>query len=171
MELLKISENALKVSLSREDMEFYDIEFDALDYSNTETRRVIWSILDEAKRTLGFEAVRDKLYIKAFRSRCGGCELFVTRDEKEQIECAALFRFSDVDLLARACARLKNCLFSGESRLFLGDDEKFYLYLSGEGGFMFLCEVAQKVKLCEEFLAEHARLLFDGAVEKMAVLV
>ena len=170
MELLKISENALKVSLSREDMEFYDIEFDALDYSNTETRRIIWTILDEAKRTLGFEAVRDKLYIRALRSREGGCELFVTRDEKTECISPTLFQFSDVNLLALACARLKNCLFSGESKLFLGDDGKFYLYLFGEGKYMFLCEVASSVKHCEEFLSEHATLLCENAVEQMAAL-
>jgi len=168
MELLKISESALKVSLSREDMEQYDIEFDALDYSNVQTRRIIWSILDEAKRTLGFEAVRENIYIRAFKNRGGGCELFVSRSaaSKEPL----LYRFCDADLLTRACARLENCGICGESTLFLGDDEKFYLSLSGAGGSVFLDEMGDRVKYCEAFLSEHTRRLCDGAVEKMAKL-
>ena len=128
MELLKISESALKVSLSREDMEQYNIEFDALDYSNIQTRRIIWSILDEAKRTLGFEAVRENIYIRAFKNRTGGCELFVSREEREQE--SLLYRFADAETVILACARLENCRFDGESALFFGDDEKFYLLLS-----------------------------------------
>ena len=141
MELIKLGDDALRVTLTREDMELYDIEFDMLDYADTKTRRVIWSILDEAKRSLGFEVVRDGLYIQAFRSRCGGCELFVSRDEKSE-KPPLLFRFSDSKSVIMASARLKNCGFSEESRLYLGDGGDYYLVLSHtDDKYIFLSEL------------------------------
>ena len=41
MELIQIGENRLKVMLTEEDMRRYAIEFELLDYGNTETRRAI----------------------------------------------------------------------------------------------------------------------------------
>lgn len=169
MELLKISESALKVCLTREDMELYDIEFDELDYSNTQTRRIIWSILDEAKRTLGFEAVRENIYIRAFKCMSGGCELFVSRENVRESE-PLLYRFVGAEPLISACARLYNCRFEGQSRLFVGDDGWFYLVLFGEGGTVYLDELGVRIEYCAAYLAEHARPLCNGAVEKMAKL-
>ncbi|MBQ2772878.1 MAG: adaptor protein MecA [Clostridia bacterium] len=172
MELVKISNTALKVSLSREDMEFFDIEFDSLDYASTETRHVIWSILDEAKRTLGFEAARENLYIQAFRSRCGGCELFVSRkDESAVQDTKCMFRFKHADALINACTCLFACNFSGKSSLFVGDDDMFYLTLCGkEKSFLSLEDIGSRLKYSEEYLAEHARLVCDNAVAQMAKL-
>ena len=170
MELLKISESALKVCLTREDMELYDIEFDELDYSNTQTRRIIWSILDEAKRTLGFEAVRENIYIRAFKCMSGGCELFVSREGNTRESAPLLYRFDGAEPLISACARLYNCRFDGESRLFSGDDGRFYLVLFGEGGTAYLDELGLRIDYCAAYLAEHTRLLCSGAVERIAKL-
>lgn len=170
MELLKISEGALKVCLTREDMEFFDIEFDEFDYSNAQTRRVIWTILDEAKRTLGFEAVRENLYIRAFRCMSGGCELFVSREESQKGKEPILYRFDSGDMLIRACARLRNCAFNGESRLFAGDDGRFYLVLCTEGGVVYLDELGARLDYCAAYLSEHANEICENAVQEMAKL-
>ena len=171
MELMKISDTALKVSLTREDMEYYDIEFDKLDYSSIETRRIIWSILDEAKRTLGFNAVRDSLYIQAFRSRCGGCELFVSGEEKKPMKKKALYRFENADTVIKICVRLENCNFDGESSLFVGDDGKFYLVLCViDKKDMFLDEVGEHLDYSEGYIAEHTSFVCDNAVKTMAEL-
>ncbi len=170
MELLKISESALKVCLTREDMELYDIEFDELDYSNTQTRRIIWSILDEAKRTLGFEAVRENIYIRAFKCMSGGCELFVSREGSVRESEPLLYRFDSAEPLISACTRLDNCHFEGESRLFFGDDGRFYLALFTEGGVAYLDELGLRLDYCTEYLSEHARHLCNNAVEEMARL-
>ncbi len=170
MELIKLGERALKVTLTREDMELYDIEFDMLDYADTKTRRVIWSILDEAKRSLGFEVVRDGLYIQAFRSRCGGCELFVSHEEKRE-KLPSLFRFSDSQSVIMASARLENCGFSDESRLYLGDSGDYYLVLPCENDkYIFLLELGTKLPYSKSYLDEHASPLCDNAVTLMAKL-
>lgn len=175
MELIQIGENALKVMLTKEDMEYYAIEFEWLDYENTETRRAIWSILDEAKRTLGFEAARDRLYIQAFKDKGGGCELFVRRmDTPRQVTARrVLFRFAGIRPLLAACARLQNCGFSGESTVFSGDDGALYLTLAGGEGedpFLFLTELGTSLPYSEAFLSEHTKLLSENAVFSLAAL-
>lgn len=172
MELIKIGHDALKVTLSREDMELYDIEFDMLDYRNNETRRVIWSILDEAKRSLGFEVARDSLYIQAFRSKCGGCELFVSREEKRtQKPRLTLFKFQNAADITRGCARLENCGFKGDSRAYLGEGGELYLEISAaENEYIYLDELSRRLPHSEAFLGEHAKLLCEHAVETLAGL-
>ena len=169
MELMKIGHNALKVTLSKEDMDFYDIEFDMLDYTNVETRRVIWSILDEANRSLGFEFSKDSLYIQAFRSRCGGCELFVSHEEKKAEPM--LFRFDNSENIIIGCARLKNCGFEGKSLAYTGDCGSFYLELHAEDDkYIYLDELSLRLPYSESYLSEHTKLLCDNAVETFAAL-
>lgn len=171
MELIQIGENALKVSLTREDMEFYDIEFDMLDYKNTETRRALRSILDEAKRSFGFESACDKLYIQAFRSKCGGCELFVRREEEiDEENTPYLFRFDSMTLLLNGCARLYNCHHDLKSSVYLGNDDRFYLELHGEDVPLFLCEIANEVEYKKEYLSEHTTLICHDAIMTLSSL-
>lgn len=75
---MKIEANGEKitVALSTRDMADLDITYAELDYSNIETRRVIWTILDEARRTLGKTIDTDgKLLIEAAPLDDGGCIL------------------------------------------------------------------------------------------------
>ena len=175
MELIQIGANALKVTLTKEDMAYYAIEFERLDYENAETRRAIWSILDEAKRTIGFEAARDRLYIQAFRDKDGGCELFVRRadPEKSPSSRAALFRFAELRFLLTACAHLQNCGYTDESRAFAGDDGAWYLMLAEKGDtgrFFYLAELGTALPYSEAFLAEHTSPLCEGAVATLSAL-
>lgn len=165
MELIQIGENALKVTLTREDMLSLSLAFDDLDYSKAETRRVLRSILDEAKRTLGFSAPQERLYIQAFADKSGGCELFVRAEAKEDF----LFRFRDMQSLLLACARLWNCGFTEESHAFCGNGGDYYLKLT-ESAPPFLSELGTALPLREAFLAEHATPLCDNAVETLGVL-
>ena len=172
MEWIQIGSDALKVMLTKEDMQQYAIEFDRLDYENTETQLALRRILAEAKRTVGFEVAHDKLYIQAFKDKDGGCELFVRRAGPSKRH--ALFRFAAADSLLRACARLQNCGFTGESTAHLGDDGQWYLSLSSENGktdgFFYLSELGTSLPHSDAFLAEHAKPLCDNAVFSLALL-
>lgn len=79
MELLLITENKLKISLSRDDLDDLGIACDDIDYNNTETRRVFWSILDEAKHATGFDAAISRIFIQIYPDNIGGCEMYVSR--------------------------------------------------------------------------------------------
>ena len=73
------SEGKITVALSNEDMNELDITYDELDYSNIETRRVIWTLLDKAGQQLGRCINTDsKLLIEVSPVKDGGCVLHFT---------------------------------------------------------------------------------------------
>ena len=90
MELHRIGDGQLRISLSVEDMNRYELTNENMDYDDTATRRAFWSILDQAKKQTGFDAARDRVLIQAFPKRSGGCEMYVTRvgSKEEERGCA-----------------------------------------------------------------------------------
>ena len=79
MEFILISENKIKVMLTPEDLDEFDIDADELDYSNTDTKRMFWDILSRAKHCTGFNTDGQKVLVQLYPSRHGGCEMFVTK--------------------------------------------------------------------------------------------
>ncbi|MBQ8182400.1 MAG: adaptor protein MecA [Clostridia bacterium] len=70
----------IAVTLSHQDMNELDITYDEMDYSNIETRRVIWTVLDEAKRVLGKEISTDgRLLVQVSPADDGGCLMLFTQ--------------------------------------------------------------------------------------------
>ena len=49
MNIILISDDRIKVTLTDRDLVGYGIRVEDIDYDNTETRRVFWTILDKAK--------------------------------------------------------------------------------------------------------------------------
>ena len=49
MNIILISDDRLKVILTDRDLSGYGIRIEDIDYGNTETKRVFWTILDKAK--------------------------------------------------------------------------------------------------------------------------
>ena len=79
MKIESNGEEKITVTLSQRDMSDLDITYDEMDYSNIETRRVIWTILDKARKTLGKSVDTDgRLLIEVTPSDDGGCILYFT---------------------------------------------------------------------------------------------
>lgn len=134
MEIVRISEEKLKLTLCKEDLEKYRLKPDELDYDKTETRRVIWQILDDAKKKTGFDAAADRALIEAYPGRRGGCEIYVTMlSEKKKRRGVrgrfGIYRFADAESLFSLSAAL----------LRIGRDYESDLYrLRGDSGY-YLC--------------------------------
>ena len=70
----------IMVELTDADMEALDITYEEMDYSNIETRRVIWTLLDRASRVLGRNiSTAERMLSEALPGNEGGCVLFFTR--------------------------------------------------------------------------------------------
>lgn len=136
MEINLIEEDKLKVVLTPFDMIQYNLTCDKLDYDNTETRKAVWSILDEAKKETGFDAAIGKICIQVYPEKNGGCEIYITKLKKEissagtmnpQSERASpvsknvrvLYRFEGIDALLRVCKFLYRRGYRAESDAFL----------------------------------------------------
>jgi negative regulator of genetic competence, sporulation and motility len=79
MELIRIGDSKLKITLTSDDMTQYDLDCDTMDYDNSETRKAFWDILDHAKQITGFDAAGDRVFVQLYPSKKGGCEMYVTK--------------------------------------------------------------------------------------------
>ncbi len=79
MDIQPISNNRFIVGLSCDEMKDLDITYDEMDYSNIETKRVIWTILDTVRRDTGRDVdPSGNLMIEAAPDTDGGCLLMFT---------------------------------------------------------------------------------------------
>lgn len=83
MELLLISDKKLKIMLTKQDMEKYNLKAEGLDYSIKNTRQILDEIFEIAGRKTGFEAKKGRIFVQAYPSVDGGCEIYLTRLENE----------------------------------------------------------------------------------------
>jgi len=152
-----LNENKLKITLTNEDMASMDITFEEMDYDeDIGTKRVVWELLDAAKRQFGFYAAgSEKLYIKVHPAQNGGCFIYVTKDsqtQKTQPSSSSsssyntyekkyrtklytgikkkrfLYVFENSENLLCACIKLNETGYNGKSDIF-ADGRKYYLYI------------------------------------------
>ena len=79
MNIKSPAEDKITVELTEQDLLELEITYEDMDYSTTETRRVIWTLLDEARKVLGREIdPSGRMIIEALPSGEGGCVLNFT---------------------------------------------------------------------------------------------
>lgn len=198
MEWIRISNNKLKIMLTREDAARYALCPDTADYADALTRRAFKAILTDVRRETGFDAADDKLYIQMYPSREGGCELFVTKmgieishtrntstyktqnTAAERQQRSMAFCFWDMACLIAVCRRLLALGFEGDSVAKVDDCHRYWLFLSEEGDplfaradYAFVCEYGEieSKDTAEMMLAEHGKTLCAAhAVETLGEL-
>lgn len=155
MEIILISETKLKVMLTSEDLQAFELETEDLDYGNTETKRMFWDILGRAKHSVGFDTDGQRVLVQLYPSRTGGCEMFITklgaltRSKKsdatdlhtvikaskdspsaERSVRLGAFGFESISRMLSVCRRLASIGYHGNSEAYFGDDRRAYLFLS-----------------------------------------
>ncbi len=160
MEIMVINESKLKVTLCEEDLKRFEIRASELDYSNTETKRMFWDILNRAKHETGFDTDGRRVLVQLYPSKDGGCEMFVTKmgsisstaaDDEDDIftkrderknrlqknknsvslkPVYSVYAFERNEWLIKVCRRLMDIGYIGESSAYSCDDGKCYLFLS-----------------------------------------
>ncbi len=182
------AENTICIELTRQDMTELDITYEELDYSNIETRRVLWTLLDEAKHTLGRDIrLTQKMLIEAVPDENGGCRIyFSVADEhypksgKKQLVklsgtktvCQSV-SIDNIGALAQVLQK-HNCI--SKSELYT-DGEKYRLIVSQKPSFAGdltailreYCEICDNLSV--PFTSEHWKLLASpDAVGLMSAL-
>lgn len=147
MDFIRISNNKLKIMLTREDAAHYALSPDTADHFDTKTRRAFRAILTDIKEKTDFDAAEDKVYIQIFPSREGGCEMFITKmgidvtkrlqkDKGEPTQKKTrtlMFYFTDLKGLSAACRQLTARHFPGKSCVWLDDQRRYWLQITDEG--------------------------------------
>ena len=145
----------MKITLSEDDLLFYGLELSSLSYSNTQTRRAFWALLDDAKNATGFDAAAARVSVQIYASREGGCEMYIQAqlDAEQASETphstsipmesgltvcspiskafsSAIGTFERMGDLLSACLALRQSGYQGDSSAWqIG--ERYYLCLSG----------------------------------------
>ena len=121
MKINSPAENRITVDLTKQDMAELDITYEEMDYSTIETRRVIWTLLDEAGKALGKELDPSRrMIIEAIPKSEGGCLLnFTLLDAKRRISTqkqllkkqseSIMCEFDSLDTLYRAAESCPEC--------------------------------------------------------------
>jgi negative regulator of genetic competence, sporulation and motility len=149
MDLIKISDNKIKIMLTPIDLQSYEIKVSELDCTNLETREAFRSIMNEARDRIGFDTGGNQIYVQVYPSREGGCEMFVTKlgllapmdhplhphaikDTETRGDVGV--GFESMEHLLAACRRLGTMAFEGNSSAYRTDEGRYYLLLGGLSG-------------------------------------
>ena len=106
------------VELTSVDLEEFSITYEELDYSNIDTRRVIWTILDRVNETLDTPfSLDNKILIETATTKNGGCIIIFSHTHKKddsrvvmKKDCEPiLFKPIDENALLDALEYIKNC--------------------------------------------------------------
>ena len=153
MEFIYINSDRLKVIMTKADLEEFELKAEDLDYSKVETKRMFWDIIGRAKRSVGFSCDGERVLVRLYTSRDGGCEMFISKLDPEAEDCdylcpAALsfdsghndtvqkkrrgaYRFDKLEWLLSVCRRLASISYTGESSAFFDSEGAYYLFIDG----------------------------------------
>lgn len=176
MKIKAQTDNRICIELTHEDMVELDITYEELDYSNIETRRVLWTLLDEARQELGKNIrLTQRMLIEAVPNDNGGCTIYFTvtdephgKNGKKQLVklgCTkTVCQASDIEDIGS----LARVLFASgaimKSELYT-DGEKYRLVLSPDSslGINIDATICEYCDICDESTAsytyEHWKLL------------
>jgi len=148
VELLLISDSKLKVMLTPEDMSRFELTCESIDYDNVETRHAFWSILNEAKQQIGFDAAADRVFVQVYPSKSGGCEMFVTKIDISNVSkssvksttvpprsrklAQSIFAFDDMEAMLSACYHINGSDNYVTSDAYCDERRRYYLAIHSE---------------------------------------
>lgn len=162
MKIEALTDDSIIVELSCDDMKGLNITYEEMDYSNVETKRVIWTVLSRARRALGKELDTSggRLFVEAMRRESGGCVLFfcVERDSRPK-------RY-----LVKPQAEYITCEFDSAQSLYACTEQiaarhircDSQLYSSGKR-FRLLIRPHSGLNALKACLAEYAEVVGDNA--------
>ncbi|MBQ6625044.1 MAG: adaptor protein MecA [Clostridia bacterium] len=149
------------VELSDEDMSKLDITYDELDYSNIETRRVIWTILAKARKFLGRDIdPSSKMMIETLPAKSGGCMILFTVPSKNNEKSNALplrfcqenlvYEFKNIDDIIDLYKNIKS---SNDTECFQAQ-----LFFDGKSKYRLIVEKMPDIPCLKKRLNEYAML-------------
>lgn len=143
------------VELSRDDMTDLDITYESMDYSNIETRRVIWTILDKARHELHRDIdPSGKMTIETIPLDTGGCVIFFTVNETSQNIKAVLprneevYEFDSLDNVIDLFSSMKEDFPLG--KLYTDNEGKFRLITTEDDRTKTKIKLREYSHLCRE---------------------
>ncbi len=138
MELIRISKEKIKISLTKAELDAYDLTVESMDYGHKRTQKAFRELFVEAKEQTGFETDGEKVFVQIFRARDGGCEIFISKIEqrsepetrKKPKNKEELYAFSSLGEMLLLCAGLVRLGYAERSSAYVSNGV-FYILFSG----------------------------------------
>ena len=183
MELIVIDSQRMKIMLSGEELSSYNIDATTFDPEEEQTKRILYDIVDRARRSAGLDTAVGGMFVQVFASSDGGCEMYVTDysrlGEEENISegdmCEdnstkvrkrrPVYRFDRIRELMLACRALYKLGYREVSDAYIQDSSEVYLVLSEwERETWAALEFAEPVFFggMQLYLSEHTRPIIEG---------
>ena len=155
MELIKISDQRLKIMLTPLDLTEYELSEEQLDSGAAFSQSSFRRLLGDVKRKLDFVFEDHRLSVQYFPSRTGGGEMFLcSLPEESGVSTEGLsarqesiaaptpqkpppcsfvrdsaYRFEGISALLAACHRLRRVGYIGDSEAYRDDAGRYYLLI------------------------------------------
>ena len=186
MELIVIDSQRMKIMLSGDELSSYNIDASTFDPDDEKTKRILYDIVDRARRSAGLEGGGGGMFVQVFTSSDGGCEMYVTDfsrlgDEENKLEGdmsgedannstrlrkrRSVYRFDRVRELMLACRALYLLGYRDNSDAYVQDETETYLVLNDwERESWAALEYGESVFFggIHLYLAEHTRPIVEG---------
>lgn len=151
MELIRISNQKLKIMLTPSDMSHFELDSETLEDDHIQMHRAFRMLLTEVREQIGFEADDRHLSVQYFPSREGGCEMFISNlqdndrgdgrigkstalqvrsTRKECFMRDFAYRFASLHDLLAVCKRLRSIGYICESAAYRDEEQTYHLFLS-----------------------------------------
>ena len=185
MDILKISDNSLKVMLSAEDMNSYCLDNEVLENNKAYSVDILKEIIRYAGSKCGFITDTSKLFVQLYSSSKGDCEIFASRIDSSGVSMpdykssvkeytfnhavqnrgVYIYSFDGIIPITHVCNRLRTANYSGSSFAYKELFGKTY-YLVLEESSPFPGEYGGH--LCNRntsyYINEHCTLICNNAV-------
>lgn len=166
MEIVRINDKKLKITLSDADMKRHGVTKDSFSGGGEKTHEALSHLLSEARGSVGFPPTSRTL-VEAFPGRHGGCEIFVVMLEggRTATEKHTLFYFSEKDALIGAANAFANRF---------GNEAPSALYRLPSGGYVLALVLPEETEKAApskyDFLSEYGERrqggLFDAYIKE-----
>ena len=111
MKIELLDQQTIKVILTSDDMQEFDITYEEMDYNDPVTRRPIVAMLYRIKEQTCVDLTKGKLFIEAFPVEPDGCILYINMckqvsNKTSQCNIPLVFSFSSIEEVFRVCETL-----------------------------------------------------------------
>ena len=185
MRIERISHNKIKVTLSFDDLEKWDIDIESLSYNSPEAQEMFWNMMKRAEVETGFYVDDSQLIIEAMPLEREGFVIVVTRvDDDDDFESIhkyiknkfrkselrvkkkskkisstlLIYTFEEFDDICAASMRLMD-IYIGDSSLYKYKSQ-YYLVLTRN------CSFSNNPETIETLLSEYGQKLTHCSIQE-----
>ncbi len=185
MRIERISHNKIKVTLSFDDLEKWDIDIESLSYNSPEAQEMFWNMMKRAEIETGFHVDDSQLIVEAMPLEREGFVIVVTRvDDDDDFESIhkyiknkfrkselrvkkkskkvsstlLIYMFEEFDDICAASMRIMD-IYMGDSSLYKYKSQ-YYLVLTRN------CSFSNNPETVETLLSEYGRKLSHCSIQE-----